>query len=242
MLTKNARKVNGFVGAIKKSAGEIFVTGKKTQSKRLTFCSVLHIIRINGCGERNAAAQGGAMEERGGKGSTEEKNGRRKDAGVYFKKITERIQAYANKRGFLRDERGLLRSVTYAQGKVLFYLHQQDGGEATMKRIETYLDVSHATVSGIVSRLKEKGYVACEKSKDDARAKTVRLTEKEHASFDEMRKRRAEMETMLLKNFSDEERAALFYYLERIYKNVCEAAEDDMAEEERRSCDEEKEK
>ena len=95
---------------------------------------------------------------------------------------------------------------------------------ATMKSVENYLDVSHATVSGIISRLQEKGYVECESSPEDARAKTVRLTEKENASFAEMKKRRSDMEKMLLKNFTAEERAALAAYLERVYLNVREAA------------------
>ena len=138
---------------------------------------------------------------------------KRKDAGVYIKKIAERLQAYADKKGYRHD-------VTFAQGKVLFYLHVQAGGEAAMKSVEEYLDVSHATVSGIISRLKEKGYVECEKSKEDARAKTVRLTAKENASFEEMKKRRADMERMLLKGFSEEERAAFSSFLERVYQNV----------------------
>ena len=152
------------------------------------------------------------------------KNGMRKDAGVYIKKIAERLQAYADKKGFRHD-------VTFAQGKVLFYLHTQKGGEAAMKNLEEYLDVSHATVSGIISRLKEKGYVECEKSKEDARAKTVRLTEKENATFTEMKKRRAAMESMLLKDFSEKERAEFLLFLERVYRNVRDAAEENAAAE-----------
>lgn len=79
-----------------------------------------------------------------------------------------------------------------------------------------------ATVSGIISRLAEKGYVTCEKSKADSRAKTVRLTEKEYASFDEMKRRRADIETMLLKGFSDAEKETMQKNLERIYQNVRE--------------------
>lgn len=146
-----------------------------------------------------------------------EKSVKRKDVGIYIKKIAERLQAYADKKGFRHD-------VTFAQGKVLFFLHTQKDGAATMKSVENYLDVSHATVSGIISRLQEKGYVECERSPEDARAKTVRLTEKENASFAEMKKRRSDMEKMLLKNFTAEERAALAAYLERVYLNVREAA------------------
>ena len=152
-----------------------------------------------------------------GESTREEKSfcERRKDVGVYLKKISERLQAYADKKGYGYD-------VTYAQGKVLFFLHAHAGGECSMKEIETYLDVSHATVSGIISRLAEKGYVTCEKSKADSRAKTVRLTEKEYASFDEMQRRRADIETMLLKGFSDAEKETMQKKLERIYQNVRE--------------------
>ena len=151
----------------------------------------------------------------------------RKDAGGYIKKIAERLQAYADKKGFRHD-------VTFAQGKVLFFLHTQKGGEAAMKNLEEHLDVSHATVSGIISRLKEKGYVECEKSKEDARAKTVRLTEKENATFAEMKKRRAEMEGMLLKDFSEKERAEFVLFLERVYRNVREASGENAASERER--------
>ena len=159
------------------------------------------------------------MEEKVSNGGAETTCERRKDVGVYLKKITERLQAYADKQGFNHD-------ITYAQGKVLFFLHTHAGGECSMKEIETYLDVSHATVSGIISRLAEKGYVTCEKSKADSRAKTVRLTEKEYASFDEMKRRRADIETMLLKGFSDAEKETMQKNLERIYQNVREVTEE----------------
>lgn len=140
---------------------------------------------------------------------------RRKDVGLYVKKIADRLQAYADKKGFAH-------SVTYAQGKVLYFLHSH-GGESSMKEIEEYLDVSHATVSGIISRLVEKDYVTCEKSKTDSRAKTVRVTEKENASFGEMKRRRADLEKMLLKGFSEEEKETMRKNLERVYNNVREA-------------------
>ena len=163
------------------------------------------------------------MKENAKKGGAETPCERRKDVGVYLKKITERLQAYADKKVFDHD-------VTYAQGKVLFFLHTHAGGECSMKEIETYLDVSHATVSGIISRLAEKGYVSCEKSKTDSRAKTVRLTEKEYASFDEMKRRRAELETMLLKGFSEAEKETMRKNLERIYNNVREATDESPRE------------
>lgn len=50
-----------------------------------------------------------------GESTREEKSfcERRKDVGVYLKKISERLQAYADKKGYGFD-------VTYAQGKYCF--------------------------------------------------------------------------------------------------------------------------
>lgn len=147
----------------------------------------------------------------------------KKEVGFYVKKIAERLQAYADRRGYRSD-------VTYAQGKVLFYLHGQPNGVAAMKEIERYLDVSHATISGIVSRLCEKGMVSCEKSDKDARAKLVRLTATENDSFEEMKRRRAETEELLLKGFSQEERETMRKNLSRIYDNVCRLTDDSPKE------------
>lgn len=151
-------------------------------------------------------------------GKTDDKCSNHADAGLYFKKITERLRAIADRNGVEND-------ITYVQGKVIFYLHGCENGQAEMRDIENYLDVSHATVSGIVSRLEEKGRVISERSQQDARAKTVRLTSKEMSSFAEMAKRRAQMEELLLKGFSAADKNQLFSYLEKIYGNLKEAEE-----------------
>lgn len=91
--------------------------------------------------------------------------------GVYFKKISEKLERRANCEGDKRD-------ITFSQGKVLWYLHKHEGEDVTMRDIEKFFDCSHATVSGIVSRLVEKGYVAVETDKNDRRAKNVRTTGK----------------------------------------------------------------
>ena len=137
----------------------------------------------------------------------------KKHAGMYFKKISERLEKRANGNPCKKE-------ITFSQGKVLWFLRQREGEDVTLRDIEKFLDCSHATVSGLVSRLEEKGFVSIEQNAVDKRAKTVRLTEKERAHFLEMQEHRRLMETTLLKGFSDEERETLLEYLERIYSNL----------------------
>ena len=133
--------------------------------------------------------------------------------GVYFKKISEKLERRANCEGDKRD-------ITFSQGKVLWYLHKHEGEDVTMRDSEKFFDCSHATVSGIVSRLVEKGYVAVETYKNDRRAKNVRTTEKENASFRDMKMRHRKMEDILLRGFSDEEKKAFISFLDRVYGNL----------------------
>ena len=152
-----------------------------------------------------------------GESTREEKSfcERRKDVGVYLKKISERLQAYADKKGYGYD-------VTYAQGKVLFFLHAHAGGECSMKEIETYFDVSHATVSGIISRLAEKGYVTCEKKQSGfprengaAHRKRIRFVRRDEAPPGGYRNHAAERFFRCGKGNDAKN-------LERIYQNVRE--------------------
>lgn len=138
-----------------------------------------------------------------------------KHAGMYFKKISEKLERRANcNRG--KNE------ITFTQGKVLWYLHKNESADVTLRDIEKFLDCSHATVSGLVSRLEEKGLVYLETNAADRRAKTVRLTEKERTKFRATQEHRKLMEETLLKGFSEEERETLLNYLERIYENLGE--------------------
>ncbi len=134
-------------------------------------------------------------------------------AGMYFKRISEKLEKRAN------CSRGK-RPFTFTQGKVLWYLHKHENEAVTLRDVERFLDCSHATVSGLISRLEQKGLVIIERDKTDRRAKNVRLTEQELNNFRSMKAHRKEMEELLLGGFSAEERATLLSYLKRINGNL----------------------
>lgn len=132
---------------------------------------------------------------------------------MYFKKISEKLEKRAN------EARGA-DGITFAQGKVLFFLRRNAETEVTLRDIERFLDCSHATVSGLVARLVEKGFVTLEVNALDKRAKTVRLTKKAGEHYLVVQRRREEHEEKFLKGFSEAEREQLFEYLERLDKNL----------------------
>ena len=50
--------------------------------------------------------------------------------------------------------------LTWAQSRLIGFL-SRNGGECTQKELESFLEVSHPTVVGIVSRMEQNGFVTC---------------------------------------------------------------------------------
>ena len=133
--------------------------------------------------------------------------------GFYFKKISERLDKRANESGRSCD-------VTCSQSRVLWYLRKHLGERVTMREIEQFLDCSHAPVSGLISRLQEKGYVELVRDEKDKRAKIVKPTQKEEQLYQSIKQRQLLREEALLQGFSDEEKQMLSDLLIRVYKNL----------------------
>ena len=134
--------------------------------------------------------------------------------GMFLKKISEKLERLANGDAGRKD-------ITFSQGKVLWFLHRRENeGVTTMRDIEKFFDCSYATVSRLLSRFGEKGYVSLEPDKNDRRAKNVCLTEKERKCFSQMLERQRTIEEKLLGGFSPGEKQQLSEYLSRIYANL----------------------
>ena len=136
-----------------------------------------------------------------------------KHVGMYFKKISEKLEKKANENLGKRE-------LTFSQGKVLWYLRKNSEKTVTLSDIAKFLDCTHATVSGLVSRLEKKGYLRIETDPNDHRAKNLFLTEKEMTKFRAMQEHRKQMEETLLQGFDEKERNELLSYLQRVYENL----------------------
>lgn len=135
-----------------------------------------------------------------------------KDIGYLIKNINDKLKVKADADLGRYD-------LTFAQSKVFAFLHSH-GGEATQKEIELFLEVSHPTVVGIVSRMEQKGYLTCRLDETNRRNKLVALTEKAETLGAEMEEHMRGNEQQLLASLSDEEVAQLRRMLEIVYKNL----------------------
>lgn len=109
--------------------------------------------------------------------------------------------------------------LTGSQGRVI-RLIKNSGGVTTQKAIEDFLEVSHPTVVGILSRMQKSGYIECGYDKEHGKNKTVRQTEKAVEFSLIMDKFFEETNEGLTKGLSENEKNELNRMLKILYNNV----------------------
>lgn len=132
--------------------------------------------------------------------------------GYLIKSINDRVKVKA-------DSDLKSHNLTLAQSRVLVYLINL-GGEATQKDIECFLEVSHPTVVGIVSRMEKNGFLTCRTDTSDRRNKLVSLTPHALGVGRDMDSVIEDMEKKMLHPLTDEQVKQLTEMLEIIYKNL----------------------
>lgn len=109
--------------------------------------------------------------------------------------------------------------LTLSQSRVLTFLKSKDG-QATQKEIEGFLEVSHPTVVGIVSRMEQRGYVTTWLDTKQQRSKMVRLTAKAQTIGEELVRMVQEQENTMLQGLTQEQVSELAKMLRVIYGNL----------------------
>lgn len=110
--------------------------------------------------------------------------------------------------------------LTPAQLFVLHYISVHHGEKICHRDIEKQFELSHATVSGIISRLEAKGFIQCFYSENDRRFKNIILTDKAKCCENEMKKHIEHYEMQLVRGFSEEEKLLLHGFILRLLHNV----------------------
>lgn len=131
--------------------------------------------------------------------------------GYLIKSINDKLKIKA-------DEDLKRRKLTLSQSRVVGFLSQK-GGTATQKEIEDFLDVSHPTVVGLVSRMEQNGIVTTHFSSNN-RSKVVSLTKQTEEIAKDMNDTIDACEKNLLSGLSDEEVSSLETILTAILKNL----------------------
>ena len=132
--------------------------------------------------------------------------------GCLLKMITDKIKMRA-------DADLAQQGLTLTQSRVLGYLNR-NGGQATQKEIEGFLQVSHPTVAGIIGRMEQKGFVSCRTDPADKRSKLVCQTPRATEIAHEMQATIAAAEQQMLRSLTPKQIAALEASLRTIYADL----------------------
>jgi MarR family transcriptional regulator, organic hydroperoxide resistance regulator len=125
-------------------------------------------------------------------------------------------QAYfAGKKAY--DEALAEHGLTATQLEVLRRIWQQDGIE--QRALQTAMRVTSPTLTGVVDRLVEHGLLERRPSPDDARVKTLHLTDAGLGISDKLGAINEQAEARLLRGFTAAEVALLQQWLERMAHN-----------------------
>ena len=147
--------------------------------------------------------------------------------GHLFKMISITLEARANNE--IRSQ-----GLTFGQMRVIMSLLER-GGSETQRRLEEALGVSHATMTGLVQRLAQKGYVTSTIDEYDRRQRVVAVTEKGAQQRLCAKEHARKCDQKLTEGMTDDERRQLRDLLIRVYENV--SADVDIKREKERQYD-----
>ena len=109
--------------------------------------------------------------------------------------------------------------LTSAQGHIMGYLSRQPEPPCP-KDIEEAFHLSHPTVSGLLSRLEQKGFIRLCPDPADRRCKRIYLQPKGTQCHDTMLRTILENESRMVQGFTLEEQEQFAAYLQRAIANM----------------------
>ena len=112
--------------------------------------------------------------------------------------------------------------ITSSQCAVLDYLFHTSKEEVSQRDVEKNLNLKNPTVTGILSRLDEKGYILCVPNAHDNRKKNIYLTEKAYDIQRRMEADRRKLDRELTRGLTKREVEALRKNLEKLLYNIAE--------------------
>lgn len=113
-------------------------------------------------------------------------------------------------------------NLTASQGDLLLYLGfaSRVKDEISQKDIEQHFRLSNPTVTGLLNRLEEKGFVKRQKSTIDGRTNNILLTEKSTDVLNQFKSHKEAMDQKICRGFSNDDVKQLVKYLKNIQTNL----------------------
>ena len=112
--------------------------------------------------------------------------------------------------------------ITASQCAVLDYLFHTNKEEVNQIDVERHLNLKNPTVTGLLKRLDEKGFILCVPSNTDRRRKKIYLTEKAYDIQRRMELNRKKLDRSLTRGMSKREIDAVHKALDKMLYNIAE--------------------
>ena len=112
--------------------------------------------------------------------------------------------------------------ITASQCAVLDYLFRTEKEEVNQRDVERNLSLKNPTVTGLLKRLDEKGFVLCVPNASDKRRKNIYLTEKAYDIQRRMEADRKKMDRQMTRGMTKKDVAALARGLEKVLYNIAD--------------------
>lgn len=112
--------------------------------------------------------------------------------------------------------------ITSSQCEVLDYLFHTSKDEVSQRDVEKNLNLKNPTVTGILKRLDEKGYILCVPNAADKRKKNIYLTEKAYDIQRRMELNRRKLDRELTRGMTKREIEALRRNLDKLLYNIAD--------------------
>lgn len=113
-------------------------------------------------------------------------------------------------------------NLTSSQQEILFYLGFHEGEPIHQREIEKWFRLKNPTVTGILNRLEEKGFIVRKTKENDKRFRMIELTEKSRCLMQEMCEEMWQMDDKIYSCMTAEERSQLSGLLDRILNSLSE--------------------
>lgn len=121
----------------------------------------------------------------------------------------------------LRMDRNLEElDITNTQMHILAYLIHNKQNKITQKLLSEEFCVKHSTMSGILSRLKEKELIEIIVDEDNKKYRNIYPTPKAFQLDKRMLSQRDETESIIMRGFTAKEIEEFSFYLDRLYDNL----------------------
>ena len=111
-------------------------------------------------------------------------------------------------------------NLTGSQAHVLVFLMHRTGQRTTLRDLEEYLHQSHVTITGLVQRLVQKGFVEAQVDERDRRCRLLTLTPKATGTLKVIHAHLQCTEEQLVQGFTPEERELLQQLLLKAVQNM----------------------